>query len=148
MQTKRSVPRVLSYGIIGLAVLIIGQIYWFAPWFLNPVAFLIRPVVFFALPLLLAGFAYAFQRRPSGRSIVYAGVLLLIGIGSLPLLHDWPPIYNETSWSGSYQALDTLEVWYLWVSIPFWFCCFMAFWPLFRRFDLRNYNNAHSIQKR
>jgi hypothetical protein len=133
MQTKRSVPRLLSYGIIGIAILIIAQIYWHAPWFLDPLAFLMRPVLFLALPLLLAGFAFALQKTPSGRSIVFAGVLLLIGIGSLPFLHSWPSLYNQGAQRASYQALDSLEAWYIRVAIPFWFCCFMAIWPFLHR---------------
>jgi hypothetical protein len=133
MQTKRSVLRILSYGIIGITILIICQIYWYAPWVLDPLAFLIRPVLFFALPLLLAGFAFALQRAPSGRSIVYAGVLLLIGISSIPFLHEWPSLYTTAARRESYQALDALEAWYIRVSIPFWFCCFMAIWPFRRR---------------
>src|SRR5262245_11644435 len=133
MQTKRTVPRFLSYGIIGVAMLIIYQLYWYAPWALNPLAFLIRPTVFLALPLLVAGFAFALQRAPSGRSIAYAGVLLAIGISSLPFLHEWPVLYTATAQEDSYQALEALEAWYIWVAIPLWFCCFMAIWPLFRR---------------
>jgi hypothetical protein len=148
MQTKRSVPRLLSYGIIGMAVLIIGQIYWFTPWRVDPLAFLLRPVFFLALPLLLAGFAFALQRGHSGRSIVFAAILLLIGLSSMPLLLSLPSIYNEADRRQSYQVLNDLEAWYILVAIPFWFCCFMAFWPLFRRFDLRNYNNPQNIQKR
>jgi hypothetical protein len=82
---------------------------------------------------LIAGFAFALQRAPSGRSIVYAGVLLAIGISSLPFLHEWPTLNSTSAREDSYQALDALEAWYIWVAIPFWFCCFMANWPLLRR---------------
>jgi hypothetical protein len=133
MQIKQTVPRFLSYGIIGIALFIIYQLYWYAPWALNPLAFLIRPALFLAVPLLIAAFAFALQRAPSGRSIVYAGVLLVIGISSLPLLHEWPALYTATAREDSYQALGALEAWYIWVALPFWFCCFMAIWPFLRR---------------
>jgi hypothetical protein len=133
MQAKRSVPRILSYGIIGIAILITYQIYWYAPWRLNPLAFLIRPVLFLALPLLLAGFAFMLQRGSSGRSIAYATLLLLIAISSIPFLLEWPSISTAIDRDESYQVLDALEAWYIWVSIPFWFCCFVALWPFLRR---------------
>jgi hypothetical protein len=133
MQTTRSVPRILSYGIILLAILIICQIYWYAPWTLDPLAFLIRPVFFLALPLLIAGFAFALQSGPSGRSIAFAGLLLLIGISSMPYLLSWPSLYTEAGRGAIYHALDALEAWYIWVAIPFWFCCVMAIWPLCHR---------------
>src|SRR5262247_2516939 len=119
MQRTRSVPRVLSYGIIGIATLIIFQIFWYAPWRLDPPAFLMRPVLFLAVPLLMAGFAFALQRGPSGRSIIFAGLLLLIGISSLPYLHQWPTLSTSAARGASYRALDALEVWYIWAAIPF-----------------------------
>src|SRR5262245_40622532 len=122
MQAKRSVPRILSYGIITIATLIIFQIYWYAPWRLDSLAFLIWPVLLLAMPLLIAGFAFALQRGPSGRSIVYAGLLLLISISGLPYLHQWPSLSTAAARGASYRALDALEVWYIWVVIPFWFC--------------------------
>jgi hypothetical protein len=133
MQTKRRVPRLFSYGIICVAILIICQIYWYTPWRLNPLLFLIQPLLFLALPLLIAGFAFPLQRAQSGRSIVYAAILLLIGISSMPFLLELPIVYDTTSREASYRALDALEAWYIRVSIPFWFCCFMALWPLLRR---------------
>ena len=133
MHTNRSVPRILGYAIIGIAFLIICQIYWYAPWKMNPLVFLIQPLLFLVLPLLIAGFAFALQRAPSGRAIAYAAVLLLIGISSMPLLLDWSVVYDPATRGANYQALDALQAWYIRVSIPFWFCCFMAFWPLLRR---------------
>jgi hypothetical protein len=132
VQIKRGVPRIISYGIMGIAVLIICQLYWYAPWALDPLAFLIRPVLFLGLPLLIAGFAFGLQRAASGRSIVYAVVLLLISISSLPFLHEWPSLYTAAARRESYQALGALEAWYIRVSIPFWFCCFVAMWPFLR----------------
>jgi len=41
---------ILSYSIIGLAVLIIGQIYSYTPWRLDPLAFLLRLCSFWHCP--------------------------------------------------------------------------------------------------
>jgi hypothetical protein len=133
MHSKRSVPRILSYAIMIFALLIIAQLYWYAPWRLDPLAFLIRPVFFLAVPLLLAGFAFALQRTPSGRSIVFAAVLLLIALSGIPFLLSWPSLSTEGGRAASDRALAALEAWYIWVAIPFWFCCFMSIWPLVYR---------------
>lgn len=129
----RQLHKLLSYTVIGLSLLLAMQLYVYAPWRVDPFAFLARPLILFVLPLFVAGIALRLTPSRNWPSYAYPLILIALGALSLVTLHQWPSQYTPTTWEDNYQALAALESGYLLVCVPFWFCVVMVVSPRVRR---------------
>lgn len=128
-----SVYKLISYAVIGLSLLVAMQLYVYAPWRIDPLVFLARPLLLFVLPLFVAG--VALRLTPSHRwpPLAYPLILLAFSLISLFLLHEWPSQYTQTTWEDNYQALGALEAGYILICLPFWLSVVMIVSPRWRR---------------
>lgn len=109
-----------------IGVLLSSSLYVWAPWSLDITAFLIRPLLLFALPIFIAGVSMIVRPQEAQRNMfcpVIVGVTGLIGIFALD---DWPSKMSLYFWEDSYQNLAILEAAYGLLSIPFLICCFIT----------------------
>ena len=129
--------RIISFSIVALSRLNGGQLYWYAPWRYNAIAFLIRPLLCLVIPLFVTGFVLMVKSPLRWPHMIFPCILLTIGGVSLMLLHDWPTGNTTTTWEDSYQMLSAFEAGYLLVGGPFLFCCIISIWWPLRRWPRR-----------
>lgn len=125
----KSLHKVISYGIIGLSLLVAMQLYVYAPWRFDPLVFLARPLLLFVAPLFVAGVALRLTPSHRWSPLAYPLILIAFSLISLFMLHEWPSQYTETTWEDNYQALGALEAGYLLIALPFWISIVMIVSP-------------------
>lgn len=125
--------KLISYILIGLSLLVVMQLYVYAPWRFDPLVFLARPMLLFVLPLFVAGVALRLTPSQSWPPLAYPLILIAFAAISLVLLHEWPSQYTPTTWEDNYQALGALEAGYLLICLPFWWSVVMIISPRWRR---------------
>jgi len=129
--------RIISFGIVALSILNGCQLYWYAPWRYDAIAFLIRPLLCLVVPLFIAGFVLMMKPPPRWPHMFFPCMLLIIGGVSLLLLHGWPSGYTAKVREDSYRMLSALEAGYLLASAPFLGCCVVSIWSPPRHWPLR-----------
>jgi hypothetical protein len=137
MHRQTIAHRIISFSIVALSILIGCQLYWYAPWRYDAIAFLIRPLLCLAIPLFITGFVLMVKSPVRWPHMIFPCILLMIGGVSLMLLHDWPSQYIATAWEDSYQMLAALEAGYLLMCGPFIVCCIISIWSPPRRWPRR-----------
>lgn len=130
--------RVVSFMLILVSGVFAVGMYLLAPWYLDQDAFLVRPLLFGATPLLAVG-CILWSRQPARWPPLILPILL-IGFGLIGIFvqGDWPPRNTPTTWSDSYEALGTLELLFWKLGVPMWICCGFSVGlglrrPLFRK---------------
>ncbi|NTU82555.1 MAG: hypothetical protein HGA45_24825 [Chloroflexales bacterium] len=124
-------PPTSLYRIIGAALVIIGALlggilYFRAPWSIDMMDFLVRPLLLFVLPISIVGLLLATYRGIAFPKPLYPLVVMGIGIVGVIALYDWPSINSQYFWEDSNQQLFVLETAYFYLSIPFLYCCWMS----------------------
>lgn len=88
------------------------------PWRIDPTDFLIRPLLLYALPLLIVGLLLLYRPHLSVYDGIFTAVLCLHALLVLNLQTDWPRPNLPTSWEDSSGKLFVLEVFLYLYGLP------------------------------
>lgn len=123
--------RLISGGLITIAIVFATRLYLEAPWYLDRTAFLIHPLLQFALPLLLIGIILWLRPTERWPPLVLPILLLCAGFIALLVQGGWPEPNLPTSWEDSYQTLAVLEIAVGMLQLPVWLGSIgVAVWPM------------------
>lgn len=94
--------------------------YMLAPWHLNVMDFLVRPIIECAVPVLVIGMLVTRMAQSIEHMWLFGLPLLVTSALGIFLQTGWPPSGLPTSWEDSYQTLFILEMFTRGICWPVW----------------------------
>jgi uncharacterized membrane protein YfcA len=126
----RPIPRhqtVTGLSLVTIALLFPLFIFTQSPWQYELVDFVVKPILFFAIPTFIVGIA-TLKYNTSEWTMQFLPILLvLFGIVMLYLQKEWPRQGFPTSWEDSYGTLLIIEVILTGLFLPLWLTFIIVF---------------------